>query len=350
MFEFSTREECPAVIKVVGVGGGGNNAIKRMISTGMKGVEYISINTDIKSLRGSSADRIIQIGEKLTRGLGAGSLPEVGEKAALESQEEIKEALRGADMVFLTAGMGGGTGTGATPVVAKIAHDMGILTVGVVTKPFLFEGLQRMQKAVGGIERLKDNVDSLAVILNSRLIEYADRNMSLLKAFQMADEVLQQGIQGVVDTIKRPGIINLDFADVKTILSGAGMAHMGIGTGKGENKCEEAAEQAISNSLVETSLRGARNLMINVIGGNNLELSEVNKAIEQIRVHTGDEANIIFGNSVDEDMEDEMRIILIATGLGEEIQIEVETDNVATKEMDFDISIPDFMNKYRTEA
>ncbi|NLM72851.1 MAG: cell division protein FtsZ, partial [Clostridiaceae bacterium] len=278
MLEFDIDMDNFARIKVIGVGGGGNNAVNRMIAAGLRGVEFIAVNTDKQALFLSQANTKIQIGEKLTKGLGAGANPEIGEKAANESRDEIAMAIKDADMVFVTAGMGGGTGTGAAPVIAQIAKEMGILTVGVVTKPFLFEGKKRMQNAEEGIAALKSVVDTLVTIPNDRLLQMGDKKMPLLKAFTLADDVLRQGVQGISDLIAVPGLINLDFADVKTIMLETGLAHMGIGRGTGENKAEEAARQAISSPLLETSIEGAKGVLLNITGGTDLGLQEVNMA------------------------------------------------------------------------
>lgn len=314
MFEMDLENEQAAKIKVVGVGGGGNNAINRMIEANVKGVEYISINTDKQALISSKTENRIQIGEKLTRGLGAGANPETGKKAAEESREEIKETLKGADMVFITAGMGGGTGTGAAPVVADVAKELGILTVGVVTKPFFFEGNRRMQHAESGIEELKNCVDTLVTIPNERLLQVVEKKTSMIEAFGIADDVLRQGIQGISDLIAVPGLVNLDFADVKTIMFNQGIAHMGVGYASGENRAVEAAKQAIHSPLLETSIEGARGVLLNITAGLDLSLFEVNEASALIREAADSTANIIFGASFDESMKDEMKITVIATG------------------------------------
>lgn len=314
MLEFDIDMDNFARIKVIGVGGGGNNAVNRMIAAGLRGVEFISVNTDKQALFLSQANTKIQIGDKLTRGLGAGANPEIGEKAANESRDEIAMAIKDADMVFVTAGMGGGTGTGAAPVIAQIAKEMGILTVGVVTKPFLFEGKKRMQHAEKGIANLKNVVDTLVTIPNDRLLQLGDKKMPLLKAFSLADDVLRQGVQGISDLIAVPGLINLDFADVKTIMLDTGLAHMGIGRGTGENKAEEAARQAISSPLLETSIEGAKGVLLNITGGPDLGLQEVNMAAELIQASADPEANIIFGAVIDESLNDELIITVIATG------------------------------------
>ncbi len=307
-----------ATIKVIGVGGGGNNAINRMIDSGIKGVEFISVNTDRQALQLSKASSRIQIGEKITRGLGAGANPDIGAQSAEESKSEIAEALRGADMVFVTAGMGGGTGTGAAPIVAATAKEMGILTIGVVTKPFTFEGKKRLSQAERGIESLKSKVDTLVVIPNDKLLQIIDRKTSIIEAFRMADDILRQGVQGISDLIAVPGLINLDFADVKTIMLNTGMAHMGIGRASGENRAEDAAKQAIESPLLETSIEGARGVIINITGNSDLGLHEVNTAAELIQRSVDSEANIIFGSVVDENMGDEISITVIATGFDKE--------------------------------
>ena len=314
MLEFDIDMDNFARIKVIGVGGGGNNAVNRMIAAGLRGVEFIAVNTDKQALFLSQANTKIQIGEKLTKGLGAGANPEIGEKAANESRDEIAMAIKDADMVFVTAGMGGGTGTGAAPVIAQIAKEMGILTVGVVTKPFLFEGKKRMQNAEEGIAALKSVVDTLVTIPNDRLLQMGDKKMPLLKAFTLADDVLRQGVQGISDLIAVPGLINLDFADVKTIMLETGLAHMGIGRGTGENKAEEAARQAISSPLLETSIEGAKGVLLNITGGTDLGLQEVNMAAELIQASADPEATIIFGAVIDDNLEDEIIITVIATG------------------------------------
>lgn len=318
VFEMDLENEQAAKIKVVGVGGGGNNAINRMIEANVKGVEFISINTDKQALISSKAENRIQIGEKLTRGLGAGANPDTGKKAAEESREEIKDRLKGADMVFITAGMGGGTGTGAAPVVAEVAKELGILTVGVVTKPFFFEGNRRMQHAEGGINELKNCVDTLVTIPNERLLQIIEKKTSIIEAFGIADDVLRQGIQGISDLIAVPGLVNLDFADVKTIMYDQGIAHMGVGYSSGENRAIEAAKQAIHSPLLETSIDGAKGVLLNITAGMDLSLFEVNEASELIREAADKSANIIFGASFDESMKDGMKITVIATGFDDE--------------------------------
>ncbi|MCA9916523.1 MAG: cell division protein FtsZ [Anaerolineales bacterium] len=303
-----------ACIRVVGVGGGGCNAVNRMIQEGINGVDFIAVNTDNQALLLSDAPVRVRIGEKLTRGLGAGGHPEQGEKAAEESTEELHEVLAGSDMVFITAGMGGGTGTGAAPVVAKIARDQGALTIGVVTRPFLFEGSKRSNSAESGIERLKEHVDTLIVIPNDRLLELTDRRVSLKDSFKMADDVLRQGIQGISELITVPGLINLDFADVKAIMSEGGAALMAVGHGEGEERARLAAEQAISSRLLDVTIDGAQGILFNVTGGPNMSLYDVNVAAAIIRETAHPDANMIFGAVIDESMGDEMRITVIATG------------------------------------
>lgn len=303
-----------ATIKVIGVGGAGNNAVNRMVDSGIRGVEFIAVNTDRQTLLCSKANTKIQIGEKLTRGLGAGANPDIGSQAAEESKSEIAEALRGADMVFVTAGMGGGTGTGAAPIVASAAKELGILTIGVVTKPFTFEGKKRLSQAERGIEALKSRVDTLVVIPNDKLLQIIDRKTSIIEAFKMADDVLRQGVQGISDLIAIPGLVNLDFADVKAIMQNTGMAHMGIGRASGENRAEDAAKQAIQSPLLETSIEGARGVIINITGGSDLGLHETNTAAELVQRSVDPEANIIFGSVIDETLGDDIVITVIATG------------------------------------
>ena len=307
-----------ATIKVIGVGGGGTNAVNRMVDSGIRGVEFVAVNTDRQALVLSKAASKIQIGEKITRGLGAGANPDIGAQAAEESKSEITEALRGADMVFVTAGMGGGTGTGAAPIVAACAKEMGILTIGVVTKPFTFEGRKRLSQADRGIESLKSKVDTLVVIPNDKLLQVIDRKTSIVEAFKMADDVLRQGVQGISDLIAVPGLVNLDFADVKTIMLNTGMAHMGIGRASGESRAEEAAKQAVQSPMLETSIEGARGVIINITGGTNLGLHEVNTAAELVQRSVDPEANIIFGAVIDETLEEDIVITVIATGFEEE--------------------------------
>lgn len=314
MLDFELDLNQFANIKVIGVGGGGNNAVNRMISAGLKGVEFIAVNTDAQALHLAQANQKIQIGIKLTKGLGSGGNPEVGEKAAEESRDEIMQSLRGADMVFVTCGMGGGTGTGAAPIVAEVAKEQGALTVGVVTRPFTFEGRKRASQADGGIEVLKNKVDTLITIPNDRLLQVIEKNTSIVEAFRIADDVLRQGVQGISDLIAVPGLINLDFADVKTIMQETGSALMGIGVSSGDNRASEAARTAISSPLLETSIEGARGVLLNITGGSSLGLFEVNEAAEIIAQAADPEANIIFGAVIDENMEAEVRVTVIATG------------------------------------
>lgn len=306
-----------ASIKVIGVGGGGNNAVNRMIDAEVQGVEFIAVNTEAQILDKAASENKIQIGEKLTKGLGAGAKPEVGEEAAEESKEDILKALQGADMVFVTAGMGGGTGTGAAPVVAQCAKEIGALTVGVVTKPFSFEGKVRMRNALTGIEKLKANVDTLLIVPNDRLLQTVDKKTSLKDAFKIADDVLRQGIQGISDLITVPGVINLDFADVKTIMSNQGEALMGIGVGTGENRASDAAKMAISSPLLERSIDGAKGIIISITGNEDLGLFEINEASQVITEAADPDANIIWGTSVDSSLDDTVKITVIATGFEE---------------------------------
>lgn len=317
MLEFDTELDQLATIKVIGVGGGGNNAVNRMIEHGVQGVDFIAVNTDAQALNLSKAEVKIQLGTKLTRGLGAGANPEVGRKAAEESKEQIEEALQGADMVFVTAGMGGGTGTGAAPVISQVAKEIGALTVGVVTRPFLFEGRKRSTQAVAGIEGLKENVDTLIVIPNDRLLEIIDKNTPMLEAFREADNVLRQGVQGISDLIATPGLINVDFADVKTIMSDKGSALMGIGVATGENRATEAAKKAISSPLLETSIDGARGVLMNITGGNSLSLYEVQEAADIVTSAADQEVNVIFGSVINDKLKDEIVVTVIATGFDE---------------------------------
>ncbi len=304
-------------IKVVGVGGGGNNVVNRMVKTGTKGVDFIAVNTDKQALAVSSATYKIQIGEKLTNGQGAGSDPEVGRKSAEENRTQISKALEDADMVFITAGMGGGTGTGAAPIVADLAKELGVLTVGVVTKPFRFEGMRRMKQAEGGITELRNKVDSLVIIPNERLKLATDQKITMVNAFEIADDVLQQAVQSISDLIKNTGFINLDFADVSAVMKDAGRAHMGVGRAAGKNKAEEAARMAISSPLLETSINGAKGVLINVTGSMDIGLEEVETAANLVQEAAHPEANIIFGAAFDDTLEDELRVTVIATGFDE---------------------------------
>lgn len=315
MLEFQIEDQQSfATIKVIGCGGAGNNAVNRMVDAGLKGVEFIAINTDRQALTMSKASTTIQIGEKLTKGLGAGAVPDVGRRAAEESREEIAQAIKGADLVFVTAGMGGGTGTGAAPIVAEIARDLNCLTIAVVTKPFQFEGKQRMKNAEMGVMDLKQRVDTLVVIPNDRLLQVVTKGTTMLEAFRIADDVLRQGIQGISDLIAVPALINLDFADVKTVMESGGLAHMGIGAGKGENRMVEAAKNAIQSPLLETNIDGARAVLINITGGEDMSIIDINEAANLVMEAADNEANIIFGAGIDETMDDEVRITVIATG------------------------------------
>ncbi len=358
-----------ATIKVIGVGGAGNNAVNRMLDLGIKSVDFIAVNTDRQALAKSKANTKIQIGEKITRGLGAGANPDIGAQSAEESKTELSEVLRGADMVFVTAGMGGGTGTGAAPIVAGLAKEMGILTIGVVTKPFTFEGKKRLAQAERGIESLKSKVDTLIVIPNDKLLQIIDRKTSMAEAFLMADDILRQGVQGISDLITVTGTVNLDFADVKTIMLNTGMAHMGTGRASGENKAEDAAKEAIQSPLLETSIEGARGVIINITGGEDLGLQEVNTAAELIQRSVDPEANIIFGTVIDPDMNDEIKITVIATGFDQPDEIKtprIEPTGTTAKPWEKkvssipsnqdlsssqnDLDIPSFLRKNKNKA
>ena len=314
-FSFDTAAAQGAVIKVIGVGGGGGNAINRMVDEGVAGVEFIAANTDVQALSSTKAETVIQLGPKLTRGLGAGGQPEVGRKAAEESEETLAAAISGADMVFITAGMGGGSGTGAAPVIARIAKDLGALTVGVVTRPFGFEGSKRGQFAVEGINQLREHVDTLLIISNNNLLEIVDKKTPLLEALSEADNVLRQGVQGITDLITNPGLINLDFADVKTVMANKGNALMGIGIGSGEERVVEAARKAIYSPLLETTIDGAEDVIVNVTGGLDLTLIEAEEASEIVNQAAGQGVNIWLGTSIDESMRDEIRVTVVATGV-----------------------------------
>lgn len=356
LFDFDVDVEGFAKIKVIGVGGGGNNAVNRMIDCGVRGIEFIAVNTDKQALNSSKAEQKLQIGEKLTKGLGAGANPEIGMKAAEENKNEITESLKEADMVFITAGMGGGTGTGAAPIVAEVAKELGILTVGVVTKPFTFEGKRRTNHAEKGLEELKSKVDTLVTIPNDRLLQVAEKKTTMVEAFSMADEVLKQGIQGISDLIAVPNLINLDFADVKTIMYNQGIAHMGIGRASGENRAVEAAKQAIKSPLLETSINGAKAVLLNITGGGDLGLFEVNEAADLIRQAVDQDANIIFGAGIEEDLKDEIKITVIATGFDSEKskklgrfsvdELKTDQESAATSEFAVDnLDIPTFLRK-----
>ena len=314
-----------AVIKVIGVGGGGGNAVNRMIEENVKGVEFIAVNTDVQALKNSKAETVIQLGPKYTRGLGAGSQPEVGEKAAEESEQFIREALEGADMVFITAGMGGGTGTGAAPIVAAVAKELGALTVGVVTRPFTFEGPKRGRFAAEGIAKLKENVDTLLIISNNRLLEIVDKKTPMLEAFREADNVLRQGVQGISDLITAPGYVNLDFADVKTVMENQGTALMGIGVASGEERVIEKTKKAIASPLLETSIEGAEQVLLNITGGLDMTLFEAQDASDIVAATAGGDVNIILGTSINEELGDEIRVTVIATGIDPTKKKEVRT-------------------------
>lgn len=347
MFDVDMQSDDLAKIKVIGVGGGGNNAVERMIANDVKGIEFVVVNTDRQILSSSKATTKLQIGSKLTRGLGAGGNPEVGQKSAEESKNDISEVLQGSDMVFITAGMGGGTGTGAAPIIAEVAKDMGILTVGVVTKPFLFEGMKRKKQAEAGIEALKGKVDTLVIIPNDRLLEIAEKRTTMVEAFSMADDVLRQGIQGISDLIAVPNLINLDFADVQSIMANQGVAHMGIGRAGGENRAVEAAKAAIKSPLLETSIDGAQAVLINITGGRELGLFEVNEAADLIREAVDTEANIIFGAGIDETLKDDVKITVIATGFDntrmEKDKFEKEKKQILNNQ---ELFVPTFINKF----
>jgi cell division protein FtsZ len=305
-----------AVLKVVGVGGGGTNAVNRMVDAGLSGVEFIAVNTDAQALMMTDADVKIQIGSEVTRGLGAGADPEIGLAAAQESRDELKEALKGADMVFITAGEGGGTGTGGAPIVAELGQEIGALTVGVVTRPFAFEGRKRADQAERGIDQLRDRVDTLIVIENDRLLQVVERQTSVMEAFRMADDILRQGVQGITDLITEPGLVNLDFADVRTIMRDAGSALMGIGSASGENRAAEAARTAVSSPLLEASIEGATGILLNVTGGSDIGLFEVNEAAEVVTGAADQNANVIFGAVIDDSLGDQVQVTVIATGFG----------------------------------
>ncbi len=328
-----------ANIKVVGVGGGGNNAVNRMIAAGVKGVEFIVINTDIQALNVSLADNKLQIGAKLTKGLGGGAIPAVGEQAARESKEDIEMALEGADMVFITAGMGGGTGTGASPVVAKIAKDLGALTIGIVTRPFRFEGPVRGRQGEEGLNRLRDQVDALIVIPNDKLLQIVERMTSMLDAFRIADDVLRHGVQGIADLITIPGLINLDFADVRTVMKESGSAMMGVGRASGENRAVLAAQEAISSPLLEETITGATGVILNITGGPSLTLHEVHDAADVIYSAVDPEANILFGSVIDEKLGDEIMITVISTGFNRASQPQVLHHVAAVKPQHEEVTV-----------
>ncbi|WP_099975343.1 cell division protein FtsZ [Lactobacillus terrae] len=317
-YSLDSNASSGAIIKVIGVGGAGGNAVNRMVDAGIQGVEFIAANTDLQALNHSKAQTKIQLGPKLTKGLGAGSTPEVGQKAAQESEETIREALAGADMIFITAGMGGGTGTGAAPVIASIAKESGSLTVGVVTRPFVFEGPKRSKFAAEGIANLKQNVDTLVSISNSKILEIVDKSTPMNEAFSVADDVLKQGVQGISDLITSNGFVNLDFADVKTVMSDQGSALMGVGLANGENRISEATNKAISSPLLEVSIDGAKNVLLNITGGSDLSLFEAQDAAQIVTDQATSDVNIIFGTSIDESLGDQVKVTVIATGVDQE--------------------------------
>ncbi|MFC6171756.1 cell division protein FtsZ [Loigolactobacillus jiayinensis] len=327
-FSLDSTQNTGAVIKVIGVGGAGGNAVNRMIAEDVKGVEFIAANTDVQALDNSDAETKIQLGSKLTRGLGAGATPEIGQKAAEESEEAIAEALKGADMIFVTAGMGGGTGTGAAPIIAKAAKDLGALTVGVVTRPFSFEGPRRAKNAAEGISEMKQHVDTLVIISNNRLLEVVDKKTPMLEAFQEADNVLRQGVQGISDLITSPGYVNLDFADVKTVMQNQGSALMGIGSATGENRTGEATKKAISSPLLETSIDGAEQVLLNITGGPDLSLFEAQDASDIVSQASTSDVNIIFGTSINESLGDEVVVTVIATGIDDDKKTQTPRRNL----------------------
>lgn len=346
MFDMEITNDQMAKIKVIGVGGGGNNAVDRMIEAGLRGVDFIAVNTDSQVLLNSGADTKLQIGQKLTRGLGAGGNPEVGSKSAEENKGEIAEALSGTDMVFIAAGMGGGTGTGAAPVIANVAKEMGILTVGVVTKPFGFEGRKRAKQADQGIEELKANVDTLVTIPNDRLLQVSEKRTTIVEAFNMADDVLRSAVQGISDLIAVPNLINLDFADVESVMKNRGIAHMGIGMASGENRAVEAAKMALRSPLLETTIDGAEAVLLNITGDKDLSLFEINEASDLIREAVDDNANIIFGAGVDESLKDSVKVTVIATGFDLE---KMEKDREEKQKMErfkaTEMTVPTFLQR-----
>lgn len=362
MLQFEQPEEKAANIKVIGIGGAGCNAVNRMIDSELKGVSFIAVNTDHQVLNRSKAETKIQIGEKLTRGLGAGGNPEVGQKSAEESLETIQQYIAGSDMIFITAGMGGGTGTGAAPIIAKAAKEAGALTVGVVTKPFTFEGRKRKEHADLGVTYLKSFVDSLVVVPNDRLLQISEKNTTMMEAFKLADDVLKNGVEGISSLISDEGLINLDFADVKTIMSNRGIAHMGIGRASGERRVEEAIKMAVDSPLLETSIKGAKAVLLNIMGGYDLGMLEVSGASDAIAKEVAEDAMIIFGTSVKEDMQDEIQVTVIATGfeenevLGKGLAAEPKeaegeekekaAENAPAEPAVDDFPIPNFLNRY----
>lgn len=348
MMDFEIEMEPYAQIKVIGVGGGGNNAVNRMIDAGLQGVDFIVVNTDAQALEMAQAATKLQIGNKLTKGLGSGGNPEIGQQAAEESKQEIEGVLKGADMIFITAGMGGGTGTGGAPVIAEIAKGLGALTVGVVTRPFIFEGRKRMSQAEKGLVALKEKVDTLIVIPNDKLLQVVDKKTPLVEAFRIADDVLRQGVQGISDLIAIPGLINLDFADVRTIMKETGTALMGVGVSSGQNSALEAAKAAIFSPLLETSIEGARGVLINITGGSNLSLFEIHEAAETISEAADPEANIIFGAVIDETFKDESRVTVIATGFDKKPAGRKEESVLRPGVNESDIDIPAFLRRRRS--
>ena len=350
MIDFEIETETYAQIKVIGVGGGGSNAVNRMIAAGLKGVEFIYVNTDAQALELARSSAKLKIGTKLTKGLGSGGNPEIGQQAAEESKEEIEAVLKGADMIFITAGMGGGTGTGGAPVIAEIAKSLGALTVGVVTRPFTFEGRRRMSQAEKGISNLKEKVDTLIVIPNDKLLQVVDKRTPLIEAFRIADDVLRQGVQGISDLIAIPGLINLDFADVRAIMQETGTALMGVGVSSGENSAVQAAKAAIFSPLLETSIDGARGVLINITGGSNLSLFEIHEAAETVADAADPDANIIFGAVIDEQLKDESRVTVIATGFDKKPSPKKEDGVLRPGLNDTDIDIPAFLRRRRSGA
>lgn len=349
MFELDGNYDNFAKIRVIGIGGGGNNAINRMIEAGMKGVDFIAVNTDKQALALALAEKKLQIGEKITQGLGSGGNPEIGQKAAEESRDAVADIIKDTDLLFLTAGMGGGTGSGAAPIIAKIAKDMGILTIGVVTKPFSFEGRVRMRNAQIASEFLQENVDSLVTIPNDRLLRMADKSTTLKDAFKLADDVLLQGVKSISDLISMPGLISLDFADVKTIMKDTGLAHMGVGRGSGENRAEDAAKQAILSPLLETEISGATGVLLNITAGEDLSLFEVDRAASIAREASDPDANVIFGATIDESMGDEIKITIIATGFLSGVEKEkkavIKKVVKSASSSAGEFSIPDFLTR-----
>ena len=348
MLQFDTNIDKGAVLKVIGVGGGGCNAVNRMVDAGLKGVDFIAVNTDRQALNKCQAETKIQIGEKLTKGLGAGANPEIGQRAAEETLDEITALLEGTDMAFITAGMGGGTGTGAAPIIAKASKDLGILRIGVVTKPFMFEGSRRRKQAELGLSFLKKYVDALVVVPNDKLLENCARQTSMLEAFKMADDVLRQGVQGISDLISDEAIINVDFADVRTVMSDKGIAHMGIGVGQGENRAQEAVDKAMNSPLLETSINGAKDILLYIVGGYDMGMMEINDIATQVEEKADTNCTLIFGASIDENMHDEVKVTIIATGFDEGIEVDAPVApltgiNTQNTPAGLDGEIPDFL-------